>query len=225
MTDRKAISQMDQIKIGKFIAECRKSHELTQEELAEKLGKSRKAVSKWERGVCLPDASSYLELCETLGVTLNEFFAGESLEPLEPTAVIAQSERNLHGIINENWRQRLGFKRLIAILLAILLVIGGVLGWVMNREGYFLGNHIEMLDNNSPEASLAATLADGFPYIYKYEVDEDFTHVKVLVHSFVDGKELKSESEDAIRDEDGNQYILDMKFFGEDYSGNLAIVP
>ena len=53
---------------------------MTQKQLAEKLGKSDKSVSKWERGICLPDVSVYLELCEILGISLNEFLAGEDIE-------------------------------------------------------------------------------------------------------------------------------------------------
>ncbi len=51
---------MDQVKIGRYISEKRKALGLTQAELAEKLGMSNKSVSKWERGVCLPDVSVYM---------------------------------------------------------------------------------------------------------------------------------------------------------------------
>lgn len=57
---------MDLVKIGSYIAEKRKKLGMTQKQLAEKLGKSDKSVSKWERGICLPDVSVYLELCEIL---------------------------------------------------------------------------------------------------------------------------------------------------------------
>jgi len=70
---------MDQEKIGKLIAECRKSKKMTQVELARLLGVTDKSVSKWENGICLPDVSLYKKLCEILGITLNEFFAGEKL--------------------------------------------------------------------------------------------------------------------------------------------------
>ena len=59
---------MDQIKIGKLIAKKRKEHNLTQEMLAEKLGITDRAVSKWETGKSLPDASIMLELCGLLGI-------------------------------------------------------------------------------------------------------------------------------------------------------------
>ena len=68
---------MDQIKIGRFIAECRKKSNLTQMQLAEKLGITDKAVSKWERGVAMPDTSIMPELCEILGISINELFSGE----------------------------------------------------------------------------------------------------------------------------------------------------
>ena len=71
---------MDQEKIGKFIAICRKEKNLTQEELANKLGITAKAVSKWECGKGLPDVSLYKDLCNILGITLNEFFVGEKIK-------------------------------------------------------------------------------------------------------------------------------------------------
>lgn len=70
---------MDQVKIGKLIAECRKKQKMTQVELAEKLGVTDKSVSKWENGVCLPDVSLMKNLCENLGITLNELFNGERI--------------------------------------------------------------------------------------------------------------------------------------------------
>jgi len=68
---------MDQIKIGKFIALCRKNLGLTQMQLAENLGITDRAVSKWETGKSLPDASIMLLLCEILGITVNDLLCGE----------------------------------------------------------------------------------------------------------------------------------------------------
>lgn len=70
---------MDQVKIGKFIAEKRKEKKLTQEQLAEQLNISKNAVSKWERGLNLPDVSIMQDLCKILGITLNELFIGEKI--------------------------------------------------------------------------------------------------------------------------------------------------
>ena len=68
---------MDQLQTGKFIANCRKQKNLTQIQLAEKLGITDKAVSKWERGVAMPDSSIMLELCDILGISVNELLSGE----------------------------------------------------------------------------------------------------------------------------------------------------
>ena len=67
---------MDQIKIGKFIAEQRKSKNLTQSQLAEKLFITDKAVSKWERGKAMPDSSIMLKLCEILEISVNDLLSG-----------------------------------------------------------------------------------------------------------------------------------------------------
>ena len=70
---------MDQIKIGKFIAECRKQKNLTQMQLSEKLGITDKAISKWERGISMPDSSIMIELCDILGISVNELLSGEKI--------------------------------------------------------------------------------------------------------------------------------------------------
>jgi transcriptional regulator with XRE-family HTH domain/DNA-directed RNA polymerase subunit RPC12/RpoP len=68
---------MDQIKIGKFIAERRRNVNLTQLQLSEKLGITDKAISKWERGIAMPDTSIMIELCDILGISVNELLKGE----------------------------------------------------------------------------------------------------------------------------------------------------
>ena len=70
---------MDQIKIGRFIAVRRKRANLTQLQLADRLGVTDKAVSKWERGITMPDTSIMLELCDTLGISVNELLSGEKI--------------------------------------------------------------------------------------------------------------------------------------------------
>ena len=70
---------MDQLKIGKFIAECRKQKQLTQLQLADKLGITDKAISKWERGIAMPDTSIMLELCDILCISVNELLNGEMI--------------------------------------------------------------------------------------------------------------------------------------------------
>ena len=71
---------MDQIKIGRFIAECRKKNNLTQMQLAEKLGITDRAISKWENGKAMPDSSIMLDLCNELKISVNELLSGEIIE-------------------------------------------------------------------------------------------------------------------------------------------------
>ena len=68
---------MNQVKIGKFIAECRKKANLTQMQLAEKLNITDRAISKWETGKSLPDSSIMIELCDVLGISVNDLLCGE----------------------------------------------------------------------------------------------------------------------------------------------------
>lgn len=71
---------MNRIKIGKFIAECRKKNNLTQMQLAEKLNITDRAISKWENGKSMPDSSIMLELCKELKISVNELLSGEMVE-------------------------------------------------------------------------------------------------------------------------------------------------
>ena len=71
---------MDQIKIGAFIAECRKKENLTQMQLAEKLNITDRAISKWERGKSLPDSAIMLPLCEILKISVNDLLSGEIIQ-------------------------------------------------------------------------------------------------------------------------------------------------
>lgn len=71
---------MNQIKIGKFIAECRKKNNLTQMQLAEKLNITDRAISKWENGKGMPDSSIMLDLCNELKISVNELLSGEVIK-------------------------------------------------------------------------------------------------------------------------------------------------
>ena len=70
---------MEQAKLGRLIAECRKNKNMTQAELAEKLNITDRAISKWETGKGMPDSSIMLELCNELDITVNELFISKKL--------------------------------------------------------------------------------------------------------------------------------------------------
>jgi len=106
---------MDQIKIGSFIAEVRKSKGITQRQLADRLEISDKTVSKWERGKGLPEVSLMLPLCRELEISVNDLLTGEKVAPAEYQQ---KAEENMMNLIRENQENR---KR--AILSAICVVI------------------------------------------------------------------------------------------------------
>ena len=110
---------MDEIKIGKFIAKRRKEKNLTQSQLAELLFVTDRAVSKWECGRSLPDSSIMLQLCEVLGITVNELLTGEELEMENYNE---QAEKNLVEMTKQKEESD---KRLLAmeIVIGILSVL------------------------------------------------------------------------------------------------------
>ena len=127
---------MDQEKIGKFIANLRKEKRLTQEQLAEKLGVTDKSVSRWENGKCLPDVSLYKDLCNILGITLNEFFAGEKIKEekfkeqadnnlfsaLENSSFTLKEKIKYYG---DKWDKEHFFELTIAMLIIVGFIIYG----------------------------------------------------------------------------------------------------
>lgn len=98
---------MDQIKIGKFITSCRKEQQMTQAALAEKLGISDRAVSKWETGKSLPDSGIMLELCELLKINVNELLTGEKIMVEKYDELAEQNLLNMRREIEEKNRQML----------------------------------------------------------------------------------------------------------------------
>lgn len=119
---------MDQIKIGRFIAERRKSISLTQAQLAEKLSITDRAVSKWENGKSLPDSSIMLELCAELGITVNDLLSGEVVT-MENNK--QEMENRLIEMIREkeqNDKQLLMLEWAIGILSLIVLFIPIIIG-------------------------------------------------------------------------------------------------
>lgn len=114
---------MDQIKIGKFIAERRKSVNLTQSELAEKLGITDRAVSKWETGRAMPDSSIMLNLCKILRVSVNDLLSGEVVTMEKYNAEL---EKNLLEVIKQKQEsdKRLLFMEFAIGIPAVLLFFG-----------------------------------------------------------------------------------------------------
>lgn len=114
---------MNQEKIGKFIAHCRKNKKLTQEQLAEKLGISDRAVSKWERGLNLPDASLMLELCNILDINVNELLSGEIIKKENYMEKAEEKLLELKKITEKNNKTLLMLETVIGFTCSITFMI------------------------------------------------------------------------------------------------------
>ena len=110
---------MDQIKIGKFIAECRKKNNLTQMQLAQKLNITDRAISKWENGKSLPDSSIMLGLCNELNISVNDLLSGEIIGK---DVYNEKIEQNLYDMIKQ---KEASDKRLLTmeIVMGVLISI------------------------------------------------------------------------------------------------------
>ena len=125
---------MDQVKIGRFIAECRKRENLTQMQLAEKLNITDRAVSKWERGKAMPDSSIMLDLCKILKITVNDLLSGEivSMENYNN-----EMENKLIEMVKEkeeNDKRLLLLEWVIGILSILVLLIPIMIGSLVPIE-------------------------------------------------------------------------------------------
>lgn len=112
---------MDQQKIWKFIAECRKEKGLTQLQLAEKLHITNRAVSKWETGKSFPDVSLMWELCDLLGITVNELLSGERIQHME--VYQKKAEENLAALQDKQRKAKGIYKRIEKVWLAIAILL------------------------------------------------------------------------------------------------------
>ena len=111
---------MNQTEIGKFIAKCRKEKKLTQAQLAEKLNITDRAVSKWETGKSMPDSSIMLELCEILGITVNELLSGEEIDM---ESFEKRADENLIALKRKD-ENNMTKNVIISILFSVTLLIG-----------------------------------------------------------------------------------------------------
>lgn len=114
---------MNQIKIGKFIAECRKNSNLTQMQLAEKLNITDRAISKWENGKAMPDSSIMLDLCKELKISVNELLSGEMIDMKNYNKI---AEENLFKLNESNEKKKkiiLKSSIVIGLLIFIIIVI------------------------------------------------------------------------------------------------------
>lgn len=162
---------MNQVKIGSFIAACRKEKGYTQAALAEKLGITDRAVSKWEHGKNLPDASIMLELCNELGISVNELLSGERLEMEQYQE---NAEQNLIAMkqVDENMEHKLQTTgRLFMVCYGIIgILAAGIFVYHLYLNYTDLNYHGEYYNMLSPlliVMALLATLSGAVMYFLK----------------------------------------------------------
>ena len=114
---------MDLIKIGKFISQKRKEKNITQSELAEMLYISDRAISKWENGVCLPDAGNMPKLCEILNITINDLFSGEVVDMKKNEMKLEENLLEMTRMKEESDKRLLSLETIIGYIISILFLI------------------------------------------------------------------------------------------------------
>lgn len=120
---------MDQIKIGKFILNCRKEKGITQEQLAEKLGVTSKSISRWENGNTMPDYTLLKDLCNELDININELLSGEKIKGND---YMNKSEENLIKL-REQIDKRKKLLTIISYIFMAIIIIAFILNIVLNR--------------------------------------------------------------------------------------------
>lgn len=176
---------MDTVKIGKYIAQKRKNLGLTQRDIAEQLGMSDKSVSKWERGVCLPDVSVYMELCRIIGISLNEFIAGEDIEQVE---LQEKSEQNILDVTEDGNYKKRRLKAIIAVLMCICVAVTSLSGYLLWKRFHVETNYIEPFDENSAEMRILK-LVDAGPFVlYKFSTDKNISQATVMITCYEKGE-------------------------------------
>lgn len=136
---------MDQIKIGKFIAACRKEKGYTQASLAEELGITDRAVSKWETGKSLPDSSIMLELCELLSINVNELLKGEHMDMEEYAKASQEIILDFKKRDEEKTRFLLKVETSMGILVVIAFSTIILMGAYLMNENHILGTGLILL--------------------------------------------------------------------------------
>lgn len=191
---------MDLVKIGKYIAGKRKALGMTQKQLAEKLNMSDKSVSKWERGICLPDVSVYMELCEILGISINEFLAGEDIDAEN---VEKKSEDNIIQVTKDSKKKQKNLKSILAVVTTFAVIMVLVLGAVFVHEVMQPKNYITAVDRTSAEMKTAELLsgADG-AYLFNFYAKEEYKTLTIYLSEYQAG-ELINKSKVADLDYDG----------------------
>lgn len=128
---------MDQVKIGMFIAKLRKEKGLTQAALAEQLNITDRAVSKWERGLSLPDSSTMLPLCEILGINVNELLTGERIDMENYNKKAEEIILEMTRMKEQRDKELLSLEIFLCVLVTVILLVCVITAALVNIQTPF----------------------------------------------------------------------------------------
>lgn len=131
---------MNQEKIGKFILKLRREKNMTQQELADRIGVTDRAISKWENGRGLPDLSLMMPLCKELGITINELISGEQIEKEDYQSKL---EENIFKTIDYTNRKFANKNKMFKIAIGIMIILITITGLM-----FFVD--VNRMNNNDP---------------------------------------------------------------------------
>lgn len=133
----KGENHMDQIKIGRFIKQKRKEKGMTQSKLAEKLGVTDRAISKWENGNCMPDSGIIADLCKILNVTINDLFSGEIVDMKDNEKKLEENLLEITKLKQDREKQLMNLEIFIGILATMVFLICAFVASFLNIENIY----------------------------------------------------------------------------------------
>lgn len=189
----------------------REQKKLTQAQLADQLSVSHKTISKWETGICLPDVTLYAELCQILGISINEFFAGEDIAKED---LVQKSEENIIGVAKESKQKQKRLRSMLCFVLAVSVLVlsaGGIILYRFNGPQ----NVIAPVDQESVEMKTVELLSgvDG-AFMYQYVTTDSYASLKIFVSEYHSGKLIQKEP-----------VLLGYEEIGSPKHGTVLIVP
>lgn len=176
---------MDLKRIGRYISEKRKAAGFTQKELAEKLGVTDKAVSKWETGGSLPDASLYMDLCSLLGISINELLAGEDINQENIERIAAE---NVLNISDDSKLKQLKLKRIIAALVAVVLIVSSLFVYSLLKKKKSEDLIISFSRQSAEIKAVELLSGDGNAFMFKYQISDEITYLNLRVYEYHNGE-------------------------------------
>ena len=183
---------MNQEKIGKFISELRKEKNMTQVDLATKLGVTDRAVSKWENGRCMPDLSLIRELCDELGITINELLSGERINKKDYEE---KFEENILKTIDYTDKKISKTKKIFKI--SLIIVISFILCFI----GMFIVD-INRMNNNKP------VLFSTWGYDYTPAIDLHDEEIELAILEY-----LQEENDNQIKKYDNEKWFISFRIY------------